>query len=168
MRIQFGQNANGDHYATTVLPVLGGHVRVIARVTDKELREMYRSHLAASSGRSRNISGAIGFRLSFKSLGKAIKAIAKPATMLKLTSMAARVAVGDPTVLLQAPGIISDLKKGMAAKRVLKAASEGDPTAREVVRRAQAAAASSTPAHMPGIDAGVMKYLVTVQRMARC
>ena len=159
MKVEFGRNARGDHFATTVLPVLGGHVRVIARVTDRELREMYRSHLRGSQ--------QIGFKLSFKSLGGAIKAIAKPAALMKLTSMAARVALGDPTVMLQAPGILSDLRKGLAAKRVLKAASEGDPKAREIVTRARAAAQSSTAAHSPGIDPGVMRYIVTVQRLAQ-
>jgi hypothetical protein len=169
MKVQFGKNSNGDHYTTTVLPVLGGSVRVIARVTDRELREMYRSHLATRPRRGAIQGDELGLRISLRSLGGAINAIAKPATLLKLTTMAARVAIGDPTVLLQAPGIIADLKKGLAAKRVLKAASEGDPKARRIVDQArEAARAPSAPTPtVPGIDAGVMRYIVTVQRLAQ-
>jgi hypothetical protein len=162
MRVVFGTKPNGDHYATTVVPVLGGTVRLVAVVTDRELREMYRSHLAATNQQ-------VGFKLSLKSLGGALKAISKPATLLKITTMAARLSVGDPTALLQAPGLISDVKRGMAAKRVMAAAAEGNPKAQAVVRAARAAAAEpSAPVPVvPGIDAGVMKYLVTVQRLAQ-
>lgn len=163
MRVTFGKKPNGDHYATTVVPVLGGHVRLVAVVTDQELREMYRSHLAAAPQQ-------VGFKLSLKSLGGALKAISKPATLLKVTTMAARLSVGDPTALLAAPGLINDVKKGMAAKRVMQAASEGNPKAQAIVQQARAAAEAPGPAvvpRVPGIDPGVMKYLVTVQKLAQ-
>lgn len=123
---------------------------------------MYRSHLAQSPQR-------VGFKISFKDLGKAMKAIAKPATLLKVTTMASRLAVGDPTALLQAPSVINDVKKGMAAKRVMKAASEGNPRAQAIVQQARAAAETphAPDPIVPGIDAGVMRYLVTVQRLAQ-
>lgn len=161
MQVQFGRKANGDHYATTVVPVLGGTVRLVAVVTDAELREMYRSHLANSPQR-------VGFKLSLRSLGGAINAIAKPATLLKVTTMAARLAAGDPTALLQAPSVILSVKKGMAAKRVMQAASEGNPRAQAIVQQAREAAATHAPDPIvPGIDAGVMRYLVTVQKLAQ-
>lgn len=163
MRVQFGTRPNGDHYATTTVPVLGGTVKLVAVVTDRELREMYRSHLASSPQQ-------VGFKLSLKSLGGALKAISKPATLLKVTTMAARLSVGDPTALLAAPGLINDVKKGMAAKRVMQAAAQGNPKAREIIQQARAAADAPATAPVPvvpGIDPGVMRYLVTVQRLAR-
>ena len=161
MRVQFGQRPNGDHYATTVLPVLGGTVRLVAIVTERELREMYRSRLARAPQ-------SVGFKLSLKSLGKAMKAISKPATLMKITMMAGRLSAGDPTALLAAPGLISDVKKGMAAKRVMAAAAEGNPRAQQIVSQARYAAAQGAPDPIvPGIHPGVMRYLVTVQRLAQ-
>ena len=169
MRVYFGVASNGDHYATTMLPVMGGHVRLIARVSDRELREMYRAHRCNErEAAASNSAGNIGFRLSFKSLGGAINAMAKPATLLKITAMAARLSAGDPTALLQAPGLLNDVKRGMAAKRVMAEAANGNPRAIAIMARARTAAATPNgTASAPGIDAGVMRYLVTVQRLAR-
>ena len=174
MKICFKVAPNGDHLAITQIPVAGGHVRLTARVTDRELREMYARYQCPPTANARarrargRISGDdIGWGLSFKSLGRAIKKIAKPAALLKITSMAARLAAGDPTMLLAAPGILRDVKRGLAAKKVMSEAQRGNPRAVAIMRRARAAAArgSAMPA-LPGVEGGVMRYLVTLQRLA--
>jgi hypothetical protein len=54
----------------------------------------------------------------------------------------------------------------MAAKKVMTAAADGNPKAISILARARAAAQTGggTP-HVTGIDAGVMRYLVTVQKL---
>ena len=182
MRICFGQTANGDHFATTLIPVMGGEVRLIARVSDRELREMYRAHQCPPR-RGRD-GEQIGFSFSMKSFSGALKAIAKPATLLKLTTMAARLSAGDPTALAMAPGLLSKVRAGMAAKRVMEAATQGNPKAQAILQRVREAASAIEPAasawsygrdqdqddepgRISGIDAGVFRYLVTVQRLAQ-
>jgi hypothetical protein len=143
---------------------MGGTVRLTARVTERELRQMYERH------RCEAMAGEIGFRLSFKSLGKTMKQIAKPATLLKLTTMAARLYAGDVTALQMGPGIVADVKRGMAAKRVMDQAARGNPRAQRIMERIQVHASSSQegsdPPRIPGMDAGVMRYLSTVQSLA--
>ena len=165
MRVCFARAANGDHIAKTTLPVMGGNIILVARVSDQELRAMYQRHACAGSARS---GEKIGFRLSLKSLGGAIKALAKPAVLLKVTMMAGRIAAGDPTALLAAPGLLKTVREGMAAKKVMEAAADGNPRAQAVIQRARAAAeAGQSEARAPGIHPGVMRYLVTVQTLAR-
>ena len=158
MRVCFGTFPNGDHFARTTVPVLGGHVQLTARVTQAELREMYRAHRCDS----------VGFKLSFKTLGRAMGAIAKPATLLKLTAMSARLYAGDPTALTMAPGLVGDIKAGMAAKRVMAKASSGDPIAIKVVEQARAAASGAEPLDLSAATSHAdrtMRYLVTVQKL---
>lgn len=166
MRVCFGRYRNGDHYATTTIPVLGGSVKLIARVTDAELRAMYQRHACAPAQTRAGISGDdIGFKISINALGRAMRAMAKPATLLKVTAMAARLAAGDATV---APEIAMQVRRGMAAKRVMSAAADGDERAIAIVARARAAArAGDGVPRVPGIDEGVMRYLLTVQRLGR-
>lgn len=187
MRICFGQARNGDHFATTLIPVLGGEVRLIARVSRAELAEMYRTHQCAPRG-----SGGeqIGFKFSMKSLGGAMKALAKPATLLKLTTMAARLSAGDPTALAMAPGLLAKVRAGMAAKRVMALATQGNPKAQAILSAARSAAGmvdavapsmssswsygsddddgrQDEQGRISGIDPSVFKYLVTVQRLSQ-
>jgi hypothetical protein len=153
MRVRFGRFANGDHYATTTLPMLGGSVKLIARVSNADLKRMYGDN--------------IGFKLSFKSLGKALKVIGKPATLLKLTAMAGALALGQPEVAAAlGPSVIMSIKSGMAAKRVLTLAVQGDKRAQAIVAKArQAASNGEATASTPGIAPSVMRYLVTLQRL---
>jgi hypothetical protein len=143
---------------------MGGHVKLIARVTDAELRAMYARH-SCPPGQAQNL----GFKLSIRSLGRAVQAIAKPATLLKLTEMAARLYAGDPTALKLSADVVLDVRRGMAAKRVMREAESGNPKARAILARARAAAATrgAPVPTVPGVDGGVMRYLVTVQRLAR-
>lgn len=152
MRVRFGRYNNGDHYATTTLPMLGGSVKLIARISNQDLRKMYGDN--------------IGFKLSFKSLGKALKVIGKPATLLKLTAMAGALALGQPQVAAAlGPSVLMSIKSGMAAKRVLTLAVQGDPKAQAIVAKARAAASNGTTPAVPGIAPSVMRYLVTLQRL---
>jgi hypothetical protein len=165
----------------TEIPVMGGTIKLIARVSDAELRQMYMTHQCPphmqGSGERRvlsqlhrgNIQGdELGFRLSLRSLGRAVQSIAKPAALLKLTAMAARLAAGDPTALKLSAEVLLDVRRGMAARRVMRQAAAGNPRARVILARARAAA-SNRGALAPstdGVDPGVMRYLVTVQRLA--
>jgi hypothetical protein len=151
MRVRFGRYQNGDHYARTTVPILGGEVTITARITAEELRRMYADN--------------IGFRLSFKSLGKAIKAMARPATLLKVTTLAAAIVANPAVAAKVGVDLANSVKRGMAAKRVLTLAATGDTRAQSIVAKAKKAAQTGTTATVPGIDAGVMKYLVTVQRL---
>lgn len=159
MRVRFQQLPGGDYTATTKLPVNGGSVTLVARVTKAELRALH----AARSRRAQQV----GFRLSLKSLGRGLKAIAKPATLLKVTAMAGALASGNPALLVaMGPSVVRDIKTGMAATRVLARAADGDAEAQSIVARARAAAAADTRPDARGVHPGVMKYLVTLQRLA--
>jgi hypothetical protein len=154
MKVAIKTMPNGTTIGTTTLRVNGGTITVRAEVTRAELRRMIA-----------NAPDSVGFKLSFKSLGRAVKAMAKPATLLKVTSLAARIAMNPAAAITLGPQVVNEVKRGMAAKRVLAASNAGNPQAQEVVRRAQAAAETGGGAAFPGIDQGVMRYLVTLERL---
>jgi hypothetical protein len=158
MKVKFKTNPQGDCIAETTLRVNGGTVVLRAVTTRAEAKAM----LA-------NAQQRMGWKLSFKSLGRAIKAIAKPATLLKVTTMAAGLVTNPASILTAGPALLHEVKNGMAAKRVVARATAGDPRARSLVQQATAAAAqggvSSSPP--PGVPQQTWRYLVTLERLAQ-
>jgi hypothetical protein len=160
MKVKFKHAPNGDCIAETKLHVPGGGVVILRAVTT---RAEARAMLARAQQR-------VGWKLSFKSLGRAIKAVAKPATLLKVTTMAAGLIANPASIIKVGPGLLNEIKNGMAAKRVVQKASAGDPRAKALVQQATAAAqqgggaAHSPP---PGVPDQTWRYLVTLERLAQ-
>lgn len=156
MKVKFKQQGKNT-IAETRLRVPGGTIILRAVTTQAEARAMLS-----------RMQQRIGFKLSFKSLGRAVRAIAKPATLLKVTSMAAAM-VANPTLAVKlGPDMVKEIKHGMAAKRVIARAQGGDPVAQGLVRKAALAAQNGSASPAPqGVPGPTWRYLVTVERLAQ-
>lgn len=115
---------------------------------------------------------AVGFKLSLKSLGRALKSVVSPTAVMKLASTASAVIDGIPQVK-QALGGSKEgqaVLAGLAGLKVMGAAKAGDPRAQAIVQRAESVAQMS-PAEQSALpppvtpEGEIVRYLVALQRM---
>jgi len=164
MKVRFKRLPDGTIQATTTLRTVDGAITITARTTQAEARAI----VAKALQRGGQVRDQIGFKLSFRALGRAARAIAKPATLLKVTTTAAALAANPALAVKLGPKLVGEIKRGMAAKRAVKGAEAGDPRAQRLLREAAVAADAPGPVPAPlGVPEQTWRLLVTLERLAK-